>query len=124
MKKISILLVVLILSATLITACSESNTDVSSGESVNESGDASLDTSANESSGSVKKDPPTYTGISVGANAQHSVISNGASYTSQPAASNDYPDSYTSELTDGVRISAASPSYSEEAASGYEASGY
>lgn len=122
MKKISILLVVLILSATLITACSESNTDVSSGESVNESGDASLDTSANESSGSVKKDPPTYTGISVGANAQHSVISNGASYTSQPAASNDYPDSYTSELTDGVRISAASPSYSEEAASGYESS--
>ena len=121
MKKISILLAILILATTLITACSEEPSDASDGSLI-ESEEVSAEESKNESSQATKQEPPTYTGISVSSDAQHTVISNGASYMSSPAASDTYPDSYTSEMTDGIRLPSDGPSYSDEAAAGFEAS--
>ena len=75
MKKISILLAILILATTLITACSEEPSD----GSLIESEEVSAEESKNESSQATKQEAPTYTGISVSTDAQHTDISNGAS---------------------------------------------
>lgn len=119
MKKISFLLAFLIVFSVMITACGEAVTDESSVDaSVEESasGDQSNETSK------PKKESPVLTGVAVDENAKSTVISNGASYTSQIAADANYPDSYNSEMTDGIRVSPDSPSYGDEATAGYTAS--
>lgn len=118
MKKLSLLLAFLMIVSVMITACGESVSDdssvVSTEDSENVSGDVSNETS--------KPASPILTGVAVDKNAQSTVISNGASYTSQIEADAQYPDSYNSEMTDGIRVSHDSPSYSDEATAGYSGS--
>lgn len=119
MKKLSLFLAMLIFLSATISACGDGATDESSSDvSLEETSSVSGD----ESSKPSKKESPVITGVAVNDDSKSTVISTGASYTSQPEANATYPDSYHSELTDGIRISEESPSYSDEASSGYEAS--
>lgn len=118
MRKLSFILALLMLVSVMITACSDETLDESSGDASAESGDASNGDSS-ESSKPEKNENPVLTGVAVKENAQSSVISTGASYTSTPEADAAYVDSYTSEMTDGIHLSPDSPSYADEAASGY-----
>ncbi|MBR5858742.1 MAG: hypothetical protein IKZ05_02365, partial [Clostridia bacterium] len=110
MKKIALLLALLLVFSVMTTACKnngEENSDVSA--------DASSDVSA--STNSVK------TGISVSADAKSTIVSTGASYTSSYKADDNYPDTYGTELTDGIRTAQVTDNYADETLSGYSTSG-
>lgn len=108
MKKIALLLAILFISSVFITACNNSSEQSSEVES-----DASAASSSSADEFNV------YTEVSVSDEPFETVVSNGASYTNTLAAGEEYPDSYNSELTDGIRCTGDSANYSDETLSGY-----
>lgn len=115
MRKLSLLLALITLLSVFLAACDNTPADVSGAVSdVNSETSSKNETSSEESKEEVSKDP-------VREDAQKTVISNGASYTKSEQAGEAYPDSYGTELTDGIRC--VSNSYGDEATSGYTING-
>ncbi len=113
MKKIAFLLVLAMLLSVFATACGN---DGSYDSSIVESGDNGGEESKATESESV------LTGVPVSENPNETIISNGASYTSSPAAAPEYEDTYGTELTDGIRSEIVDGNYSDVALSGYSSS--
>lgn len=107
MKRISILLVFLIVFSVFATACggNADESSLTSDEAVSESGDSNSD--------------KIRTGIDVRESPFATVISTGASYTTTLKADDTYPDSYGTELTDGIRTSPTTDNYNDETLSGF-----
>ncbi len=107
MKKLSLLLSFIMLFTVIVTACNESGGNVS-------------DTSSEASNETSEKAPVSViTNVNVKENPNATVISNGCSYKTTKEADKAYEDTYGTELTDGVFVSADSPSYGDLAYAGY-----
>ncbi len=119
MKKRFCTLISLLLIAALLAACTadvaggeSSLTDVSDAESES-SAEASADTSSEtskEESAEESREPDVYT--------YYTAVSIGKSYTLTTAPSDTYPDSYNSELTNGL-LAPAGSGYSFDGACGF-----
>lgn len=110
MKKIALLLAVVFVFSAFVVAC----------DPVEDTSSASSDSSAiSEES----KDPTAdyvLTGNPVNENPNETIVSNGSSYTKSVEAGVDYPDTYGTELTDGIRCETTDGTYSDSALSGYQ----
>lgn len=106
MKKLSLLLSFIMLFTVIVTACNESNGNVS-------------DTSSVSYEASENAPLSVLTNVNVKDNPGATVISNGASYKTTKDADPKYEDTYNTELTDGVFVSPDSPSYGDLAYAGY-----
>ncbi|MDD4124668.1 MAG: DUF4855 domain-containing protein [Eubacteriales bacterium] len=119
MKKLSLLLVLVMLITVILVSCGggsvETSRDISSGEShVNESEEESDESSESESSAdesSTVDEPEDFD--------YATVVSSGKAYTASITPGEQYPDSYGTELTDGLFATAASASYSDTKLVGY-----
>ncbi len=111
MKKIAFLLAVLLAFSVFATACDNQSSDTSDASSETES-----EVSKKEQNRSVK------TGVAVSDNPKETVLTTGLSYTTSAKAGESYPDTYGSELTDGILIPDVTDNYSDEALSGYTSS--
>ncbi len=118
MKKLSLLLALLMILSVFITSCGDDSSDESS---VTDSSEISEESSKSETENS-KDENSIVTDIAVKENPASTVISNGASYTCEPGADEVYPDTYGTELTDGIRANPDAPSYGDEAFAGYTTS--
>ena len=115
MRKISLLLVLVMLFAVFASACGPTDTGESSTEPAES--DESVETSAESSGGEVEK-------VAVRENPYETVISTGASYNlSLKPDAEKYPDTYGTELTDGVMIPDETENYTDEALCGFAAGG-
>ena len=110
MKKISILLVFLLVFSVFATACGGGGD-----ESSLNSDEAVSENSEDNNSGKIR------TGVDVREDSFDTVISTGASYTTSLNAGENYPDTYGTELTDGIRTIAVTDNYGDETLSGYPA---
>ncbi|MBO5869401.1 MAG: DUF4855 domain-containing protein, partial [Clostridia bacterium] len=111
MKKLSFILALLFLITTFVTACSnDNNSSESDDSSYIESNDSSIASDDNQS---------VFTEIAVSSNATETIVSNGASYTNTATAGESYPDTYGTELTDGIRSKTETADYNDEPLSGY-----
>ena len=106
MKKIALLLSLLLVFSVFVTACQNNGE-----ESTDVSGEASSD--APVDSTTIK------TGVPVSSNPKSTIVSTGASYTSSYQAAEQYPDTYGTELTDGIRTTPVTDNYGDETLSGY-----
>lgn len=108
MKKIAFLLALLLAFSVFATACN------------NEGGNTSEISEQASGESSVSEDQNVIrTGIAVSENPFATVVSTGASYTSNVKPEEKYPDTYGTELTDGIRVVGSTDNYGEEALSGY-----
>ncbi len=112
MRKISIILVFSILIALFITACGGADENVTSGT---ESTVSKIDEVSKAPEISVLTDETVKKG------ALNTVVSYGAKYDSWVSAADQYADTYSTELTDGIRCETAS--YQDQALSGYNING-
>ena len=110
MRKIAFLLAFVMLLSVFAVACNDSE----------ESG--SEEVSQTESTGDKKKNP-TETDTPVRSDPYETVISTGCTYVKSTEPGEKYPDSYGSELTDGVFADKEVANYTDEAFSGYSISG-
>lgn len=106
MKKIAFLLALIIVLSVFITSCNN-ETDVSE----------DVGSSEVESSSTSEAATNIFTELSVEGDPQETIVSNGASYTHSIPSDEKYPDTYDSELTDGVRCTSAS--FDDPTLSGY-----
>lgn len=113
MKKFAALLAFLFVFSVFATACGDTNTEES---------DISTESQAESEASNDEKKKETRTDIDVASNASQTVVSTGMSYTTEPAASPDYPDTYGTELTDGITADENANNYGDEAMSGYASS--
>lgn len=112
MKKISLILSVLMLLSVFFAACNNDAADNSGDNS-----EASAESSIDPSESSVPGGP---TSVSVREGAHETVISTGCPYTkSMEPHENSYPDTYGTELTDGILLDESSDNYFDECLSGY-----
>lgn len=122
MKKISLLLTLLILISSVISACGDT-----AGTSFPAASSVSLETSSAVSEEVSHEEKPSapesgvLTDISVRENPHATVISNGASYVATPGINETYPDPYGTKLTDGIRGAETDPSYTNEEFAGFVA---
>ena len=114
MKKTALLLAFLLLFTFALSACNGNGaesepesieSETPSDESASEEG-SSAEESKTESSAEESLPPEEYT--------YASVISSGKSYTKSQPAGDSYPDTYGTELTDGLFAVTESPSYTDE----------
>ena len=123
MKKIALILAIVMVFSVFAVACVDDSTTTSSSEDA-----SSVEVSENEKS-EVSKPAKVYetrTGVEVAEDAKETIISGGASYTTysgkRPAeADEQYPDSYGTELTDGV-TGVAVDNFYDQTLSGYTSS--
>jgi len=108
MKRISFLLSLLMVFSLLVTACSD----------VGEDSDVS-GISETSSTSNVSENQNDFTDIDVNKGPFKTVVSNGAAYTTTINADSNYPDTYSTELTDGIRSSSEIVNYTDESLSGY-----
>ena len=117
-KLLSLLLLATLLLSTLLAACSEDVGSTSSvpsqGENVSSETESSEDPSQDTSSG--EEEAPK---VPVRENPNEAVISLGKTYTNTAQAGEKYPDSYTSELTDGKYAPDASADYNDALYAGF-----
>ncbi len=106
MKKLSMLLVFVLLFSVFYTSCGEVGQDDSIGDESADSSLSSPDTDINK-----EKFDPVY----------KTVISIGCTYKTSHPADDAYPDSFGAELTDGI-FAAEETGYSDSKLSGYTAS--
>ncbi len=106
MKKIALLLAIVFVLSVFITSCNN-DSEVSDGS----------ESSSAETSSEAENKQNLFTEISVVDEPKEAVVSNGAVYTHTVPADEKYPDSFNSELTDGVRCESAS--FDDAALSGY-----
>ncbi|MBO5913856.1 MAG: hypothetical protein J6Q72_00775, partial [Clostridia bacterium] len=109
MKKLSLLLALIFVFSVFVTACNNESTENSEASS-----EGIVDESTQQ--GEVIK-----TGVQVPQNPNETIISNGASYTKSVSAGEQYPDTYNTELTDGIRAPKITDNYGDECLSGYAA---
>lgn len=114
MKKTALILALIMLLAAFVTACGKDHADGSETEDQSET--ASGDTaSGSETSG--REGPDT---VAVREGAYETVISTGCAYTkSVEPHQGTYPDTYGTELTDGILLDEESDNYFDESLSGY-----
>lgn len=112
MKKIALLLALLFVFTVFSTACKND------GEGTSDSADGSVAESSVPAD-----DNKVKTGIAVVENPNATVVTTGASYSSSLKADDKYPDTYGTELTDGIRTAAITDNYGDESLSGYASSG-
>ena len=84
-----------------------------------ESSDVVSDVS--EESSAAQNSQTVMTDVDVSANPYETIISTGASYTTSINAGENYPDSYGSELTDGIRTTVNTDNYGDETLAGFPA---
>lgn len=111
MKKISLILVLLMVFSVFATACG------------GDSETSTVESEASEQSQTQEKPISTRTGIPVRENPDATVVSTGASYSSNLQADESYADTYGTELTNGIRCTPVSASYGDESLAGYPAAG-
>ena len=109
MKKLSLLLALIFVFSVFVTACNNESTENSEAAS-----EGIVDESTQQ--GEVIK-----TGVKVSQNPNETIISTGASYTKSVSAGEQYPDTYNTELTDGIRAPKITDNYGDECLSGYAA---
>ena len=107
MKKLSLLLALIFVFSVFVTACNNESTENSEAAS-----EGIVEESTQQ--GEVIK-----TGVQVPQNPNETIISNGASYTKSVSAGEQYPDTYNTELTDGIRAPKITDNYGDECLSGY-----
>lgn len=112
MKKTAFLLTLVILFTFIAASCGGG--DESSYAESSDAGAESSDTNSEKT---------YYTGVSVSSDPVERFISAGASYTKSVEAGEAYPDTYGTELTDGVFADPEAASYTDEAFSGYNIAG-
>lgn len=122
MKKLSLLIALLMLVTTFLVACGGGNgeeskdqslTGSSEGSVTGESSDESTEESTDESSGgeSSEDEPEEYQ--------YATIVSSGKPYTTSITPGESYPDSYGSELTDGLFAPVTGVGYSDSKLVGY-----
>ena len=110
MKKIAALLALLMLLSTFAVACDSNDSEAS---------DASSESSAESSTEEQKLS--IFTDIDVSSNPEATTVSTGASYTTSMVPGENYPDSYGTELTDGIRTIKNTDNYGDESLTGFPA---
>ena len=111
MKKIAWFLLLTLLLSVFATACSN--------DEVGESSVAEQSVSEPVSSDPTESSEVTDVKRPVREDAYMTVISTGASYTKSIEADDAYPDTYKTELTDGILLDESSDNYFDECLSGY-----
>ncbi len=112
MKKIAFLLSLILVFSVFAVACQDTS----------ETSDASDASSNAENTSEEAKKQFVLTGIPVDENPQSTIVSYGASYTKSAEAGAEYPDTYGTELTDGIRSNIIDGNYSDAPLSGYNSS--
>ena len=111
MKRIALLMAIIMVFSVFAVSCAS---DSDSDEQIQNENNKS------ENSGNKNNNKNTvYTGVPLSENPSETIISNGASYTTTPAAAPEYEDTYGTELTDGIRSEVVDGNYSDTALSGY-----
>ena len=110
MKKISLILAFILIFSVFASACDSSSTE--SSEYVSD---------VSEESSKPQENQTVMSDIQVSADPHETVISTGASYSTSISAGENYPDSYGSELTDGIRTTVNTDNYGDETLSGFAA---
>ncbi len=117
MKKIALLLAVLLLLPAFLISCKNGPADGG------ESGEQSAAESGRNVSGGETSDPDGPSPTSVREGAYQTVISTGCAYKkSVEPHEGTYPDTYGTELTDGILLDGESDNYFDESLSGYAVS--
>ena len=120
MKKLSFILAVIMLISLVITACGNEIAEGSqetSDEISSESSAAGGENSKGEDKDSV------YTDVAVKNDPKRTAVSIGASYTISMGPDDQYPDTFGTELTDGVFVTGDAAVYSNEAFAGFISGG-